>query len=532
MPAFQVGVVLVLVCLGLAFMVPRLLRAVIRKRLGDYRYIFQAEDASLPESIDSEVRIAVIGAGVAGLTSALTLSRRGYKVTLIEKNGYLGGKLGSWPVDLTPTRRVWVSHGFHAFFAHYHNLNRFLDSLGARNNFKSIGDYVILAGDGTELRFANLERTPVLNLISMWKNGAFTLGDALGSPGRDCYGVFLEYDKEKTFEDFDKLSFAEFARRTKLPRRLKLAFNTFARAFFADEEKLSFAELIKSFHFYFLSHDGGLVYDFPVEDYEPWLLEPLRNELQRRGAKVHTGRDIESLRHENGKFTIDDESFDRVIVACDVVGSRKLLRNAAGLPPETHATYDKLCPGQRYAVLRIWTDKDLRSDLPVFVITERKLVLDSVTALHRFEQTTQKDLENHPGFVLELHCYSVPDNLSDQDVKANLLGELEDFFPELRGLKVEHEHFQLRQDFTAFHVGKHAERPTTETGVDGLYVAGDWVKLPFPAMLLEAACASGLVAANHILKLDGRRPEPILSVPERGLMAGLASPPGRKVLFD
>jgi isorenieratene synthase len=98
-------------------------------------------------------------------------------------------------------------------------------------------------------------------------------------------------------------------------------------------------------------------------------------------------------------------------------------------------------------------------------------------------------------------------------------------------MRVLHEVLQVKQDFTAFHVGCHRDRPGTQTGVPGLFCAGDWVKLPFPAMLLEAACASGIVAANHILQMDGLREEPVLSVPLRGLMAGIPEPPGRKVLL-
>ncbi|MCC6338134.1 MAG: hypothetical protein IT380_29585 [Myxococcales bacterium] len=89
----------------------------------------------------------------------------------------------------------------------------------------------------------------------------------------------------------------------------------------------------------------------------------------------------------------------------------------------------------------------------------------------------------------------------------------------------------MKRDFTAFHVGLGAERPTVETNTPGFACAGDWVKLPFPAMLLECACASGLWAANVFLREEGLREEPVLSVPLRGLMAGLPQPPARKKLL-
>jgi hypothetical protein len=51
----------------------------------------------LPE--DREVRVAVVGAGIAGLTSALRLSQRGYQVTLYEAQDIIGGNLSSRDVD-------------------------------------------------------------------------------------------------------------------------------------------------------------------------------------------------------------------------------------------------------------------------------------------------------------------------------------------------------------------------------------------------------------------------------------------------
>lgn len=511
--------------------VPRLLRALIKRRLGGYRRATNAVDWSKPERLAAGKRVAVIGGGVAGLTAAVTLARRGFHVTVLEANDYLGGKLGSWPVQLAPGRTVWASHGFHAFFPHYFNLNRFLDSLGLRAGFESIGDYVILGPGGEAVRFAGLDTTPVFNLLSLMRAGIFDLSDALKAPGRDLYGVFLEYQQDETFARYDHLSFADFDRLAKVPPRLKLAFNTFARAFFADEDKLSFAELVKSFHFYYLGQDGGLVYDYPVRDYEAAFLAPIRAELARHGAAVKLGARVGTLERAGDGYRVDGERFDKVVLATDVVGASSIMSRSAGFDDAVKAPLAKLRPGQRYAVLRLWVDKDVREDIPVFVITDREQVLDAVTVYHRFEQETRDDLAAHGGgYVLELHCYAVPEHLSEAQVREAFLDELVRFFPELEGFSVKHEVLQVKRDFTAFHVGLYAERPTVETGVPGFACAGDWVKLPFPAMLLECACASGLWAANVFLREEGLREEPVVSVPLKGLMAGMPQPPARKVL--
>jgi hypothetical protein len=43
-------------------------------------------------------------------------------------------------------------------------------------------------------------------------------------------------------------------------------------------------------------------------------------------------------------------------------------------------------------------------------------------------------------------------------------------------------------------------------------------------MLMEAACTSGLLAANAVLRRDGLREEPVESVPLRGLLAPRSGP--------
>ena len=83
-------------------------------------------------------------------------------------------------------------------------------------------------------------------------------------------------------------------------------FTTFARAFFADRSRISMAELIKSFHFYYLSNDAGLIYEHLDDDYERSLLAPLREHLSQLGVVVHTNREVSSVVcGDDGRYEID-----------------------------------------------------------------------------------------------------------------------------------------------------------------------------------------------------------------------------------
>jgi isorenieratene synthase len=134
------------------------------------------------------------------------------------------------------------------------------------------------------------------------------------------------------------------------------------------------------------------------------------------------------------------------------------------------------------------------------------------------ERTSEAWSKDHNGGIFELHCYSVPDNIDDNVIKINLLRELFHYLPELNGIAIIHEYYQCRDDFPSFYTGQHLQRPGTGTDIPNLFLAGDWVKIPSPAMLMEAAYTSGAIAANGILSANGLRENLLESVPDHGLL--------------
>jgi isorenieratene synthase len=504
------------------------LAGVIRRRFGGYVHTLEAVDHSLPLSADAacERRVAVIGAGLAGMGVACDLAERGLRVKLFEKNEYLGGKVGAWQERAPDGGALEVEHGFHAFFRHYYNLNAFLDRTGVRQHLAPVSDYLILAADGARFSFGDVETVPVLNLLALARAGLYRLREILFTPALHEMDVFLAYERDPIFAELDQVSYEAFARRAQLPRRLRLVFNTFARSFFAEGDRLSMAELVKSFHFYYLSHDHGLLYDYLAGDYRRTLLDPIQAYMEQRGVEIALGRGCGAITPlPEGGYLVDQERFDYAVLATSSAGARALVEGSPELQlaaPRLAACVRAQSPGQRYAVWRLWIDRDVRADLPVFVSTERLGILDAVALCHRVGRAAcaARDLPAAAA-VLELHSYALPDALDEAAVRETFVRELLHYFPELVGFQVQHEVLQVRADFTAFHVGMDALRPETHTELPGLYLAGDWVRLPCPAMLMEAALTSSLLATNAILRAEGLRTYPVLSVPPRGLLAGV-----------
>ena len=504
-------------------MLGRLLQPYIRKKLNGYVKIINTVDATKPKNIRASHKVAVVGAGLAGIGAASLLGARGFEVTLFERNAYLGGKAGCWEVNFPDGGAAKVDHGFHAFFRHYYNLRAFLDRVGASRRLKTIDDYLVLAQDGKSFSFKNVATTPVLNILSLGRNKFYRFRDVLLNPPSWRMGDFVKYDEAKTFAQFDGLSFDEFATQTNLPASLRLVFHTFARAFFAPAQKLSTAELMKAFHFFYLSHDHGLLYEYFDTDYAEALTEPVRRHLTQHKVAIKLNQSVMETERQNDKFKVAHETFDSLILASDVVGTRRICGNSPWikrLSEKTHAEIASLQASDGYAIYRIWMERQTNPSLPIFVITEKREVLDSVTFYHQFDSASVKWAKQSGGGVYELHCYALPPEIDDEEtLKAAFLAELYDYFPGLKSARILRDHLQVKHDFTAFHTGLHRTRPEFRTEIANFYLAGDWVKIPTPAMLMEAAFTSGLLCANNILAKHDLQEEPIYSVPQEGIFA-------------
>ena len=501
-----------------------LIARLIEWRLGGYENVWVEPDQALPDSVESPRSVAVIGAGIAGMSAATALGERGVNVDLYDANTYLGGKLGSWSVSFSDGSEAVVDHGFHAWFGQYYNFNRFLQRLGLRENFEVVSEYAVVKDDGTKSSFKDIETTPALNLVDLALKGVYDWRAIVKDPvASKRMEHLLRYELDPTFEEWDHISFSEFIASAKLSPELAVIFTSFTRAFFADPDRMSMAELIKSFHYYYLSTDRGLNFEYPVEDYHHCILEPWRKYMESQGVTVHLSHPIQRVKVVEGAFEVDGTRYDDVILACHIPGVRSIFELSKELSEAAPTTRDQIAQcraGQRYAVLRLWLTKDIREGLPMFTVTHRRDILDSVTTYHRYEKASQAWVaEQGGGSVIELHCYSLPDEGDESEIRTRLIRDMFAFFPELQGTEIVREVMQVRQDFPAFHTGLFESRPSVTTELDGLYFAGDWVKLEVPAMLMEAAHCSGILAANAVLARAGVKGHALTRVPLKGLLA-------------
>jgi len=504
-------------------MIKKTIKRWIKKRLRDYHIQINPIDPNLPKTIPNPKTVVVIGAGLAGIACASVLAERGFKVIIKEKNSFLGGKLGAWPHELQDGKRVWVDHGFHAFFYHYYNLRTFFKKIGSDRHLAPIGEYLI-HGETIHLGFRDTETTPLLNLLDMRRKGFFRYRDMFTRPAMLRMVDFLKYSEDACFARFDDTSFQEFADRLRLPRTMRTVFISFTRAFFADPDKMSLAELMKSFHFFYLSHDYGILYDYLRGDCHHLFAEPVQKHFRDAGIRLDLETRVEQIEPEGNRIRAGETVADYCILAADAPAARRIAAASPWIGEQDSSWYErllKLKPAQGYAVYKVWIDRRLEKGFPAFFITDRSEVLDAIAQFHQIDASETEWSQETGGGVYELHCYAVPNQFSGDaaSMKRTLFGEFKRLFPEIAGATIIQESFHMNDNFTAFHVGLHAQRPGRAGLIPNLFAAGDWVKIETPAMLMEGAFTSGMLAANEVLKRENLAEEPVFSVPLSGLLA-------------
>ncbi|CAI0384167.1 unnamed protein product [Linum tenue] len=77
-----------------------------------------------------KLKVAIIGAGLAGMSTAVELLDQGHEVDIYDSRSFIGGKVGSF-VDRKGNH---IEMGLHVFFGCYNNLFRLMKKVGADKN--------------------------------------------------------------------------------------------------------------------------------------------------------------------------------------------------------------------------------------------------------------------------------------------------------------------------------------------------------------------------------------------------------------
>ncbi len=80
--------------------------------------------------------VVIVGAGLAGLSASLRLLERGFRVTLIEQDDFVGGMLGAYRgCGKAKATDLYHEHSYHMFMNWYYNFWQIADEIGVIGNF-------------------------------------------------------------------------------------------------------------------------------------------------------------------------------------------------------------------------------------------------------------------------------------------------------------------------------------------------------------------------------------------------------------
>ncbi|MDJ0900526.1 MAG: 9,9'-di-cis-zeta-carotene desaturase [Xenococcus sp. MO_188.B8] len=288
------------------------------------------------------MRVAIVGAGLAGMATAIDLVDAGVEVEIFESRPFVGGKVGSW-VDKDGNH---VEMGLHVFFGCYYNLFALMEKVGAIDNLRLKEHTHTFINDGGrvgELDFRFPIGAPFHGLKAFFTSSQLSAVDkianslALGT-SPIVRGLIDFEGAMKNIRDLDSISFADWFRSHGGNNgSLKRMWNPIAYALgFIDTENISARCMLTIFQFFAAKTEASILRMLEGSPHE-YLHKPIIEYLEARGAKIHTRRRVREIRYQEdsetkvtGIVVAQGETeevikADAYVFAGDVPGIKKIL---------------------------------------------------------------------------------------------------------------------------------------------------------------------------------------------------------------
>ena len=474
------------------------------------------------------MRVAIAGAGLAGMTTAVDLVDAGHEVEIFESRPFVGGKVGSW-VDPDGNH---VEMGLHVFFGCYYNLFALMKKVGAFDDLllkEHVHTFINRGGETGSLDFRFPVGAPFHGLKAFFTTSQLSVQDkiqnsiALGTS--PIVRGLIDFDGAmKTIRDLDKVSFADwFRRQGGNQNSLKRMWNPIAYALgFIDTENISARCMLTIFQF-FASKTEASVMRMLAGSPNEYLHKPIVEYLEKKGAKIYTRRRVREIQFEEGEETSvtglvvangDTEeriTADAYVFACDVPGIQKILPPAWRKWSEFDNIYKLDAVPVATVQLRFdgWVteleDEAKRKQLSHAVGIDNllysadadfscfaDLALASPKDYYKEGQGSLLQLVLTPGdpFIKQ----------SNEAIAQHVLKQVQDLFPSARELNMTwYSVVKLAQSLYREAPGMDVFRPAQKTPIANFFLAGSYTQQDYIDSM-EGATLSGHQAAKAILE--------------------------------
>jgi len=474
------------------------------------------------------MRVAIAGAGLAGIATAIELVDAGHQVEIFESRPFVGGKVGSW-VDPDGNH---IEMGLHVFFGCYYNLFQLMQKVGAFENLllkEHTHIFVNRGGETESLDFRFFVGAPFHGLKAFFTTGQLTVQDkiqnaiALGTS--PIVRGLIDFDGAmKTIRNLDKISFADwFLRQGGSQGSLKRMWNPIAYALgFIDTENISARCMLTIFQFFAAKTEASVLRMLAGSPHE-YLHKPLINYLEERGTKIHTRRRVREILFDetNGETRVKgfivasgetEETIeaDAFVCACDVPGIQKIVPEEWRKWPE----FDNIYKLDTVPVATV----QLRFDGWVTELNdpEKSKQLKEAVGIDNLLYTADADFSCFSDLALSspkdyyrqgqgslLQLVLTPGDpfikQTNDAIAHHVLKQVQDLFPSARELNMTwYSVVKLAQSLYREAPGVDPYRPPQKTPVANFFLAGSYTQQDYIDSM-EGATISGRQAAKAIL---------------------------------
>lgn len=479
-------------------------------------------DASANQRDDgAATTVAVVGGGVAGLAAACALADAGFRVTVLERRGYLGGRASSY---LHPGTGEVIDNCQHVLFGCCTNLEAFYERVGVADRIFWDNRMTMIEPGG---RRSVLEPSglpaPMHGLPGILKASCFSFADKLSL--LYALNAILAAGVFGVREDPNQSLAAWLAEhhqtRGALDRFWRLVI---ASALNADLDQISFPYAAKVIRELFLNsaRAGAMgMSRVPLSE----LYEGARAYLEARGGRVVFNTTVESAAWDARRWTIATKEEGQgsheaqlLILALPFEATAKLL---PGLPsnPAAARLAEQMKDLEHWPIcsVHLWYDREI-TELDHAVLLDREIHW-------MYHKSHWQPIRDQRGSYLELVISSSREfaALPREQALARATAELAEFFPMVKEAKLLKSAL-IKEVRATFGVppGVDASRPGAVSPWPNCFLAGDWTATGWPSTM-ESAARSGFLAAEALCRsLGDVRSLLVPDLAPKGLMRLLA----------
>ena len=453
--------------------------------------------------------VAVVGGGLAGLAAGCALVSTGFRVTLLERRPYLGGRASSYQ---HPGTGEVVDNCQHVLLGCCTNLIEFYRRTGVAESIRWFDRLTFLepGGRASEIGPSSLP-APLHTTPAFLRAGCLEWVDKI------AIARALMALAPATPRDTGESFLAWLRRHGQTDRAIERFWKTvLVSALNEDVDRMSVPNAAQVMRESFLKSAAAGRMGVPAVPLTD-LYSAAGDYIRHRQGEVRYRTSADAFRAELSHVQLavggGMETFDYVVLAVPFDSLTKMLPDTSASQPLRHA----LAQFETSPItgIHLWFDREI-SEL------EHAVLLDRTIQWMFHKSKLQKRASNGQGSYVELVVSSSKTlvDKSRQEIVDLAVGELAEFFPQVRNANLRKA--TVVKEIHATYSPKpgiELHRPRPETIWPRVFLAGDWTATGWPATM-EGAVRSGYMAAASLAQTAGKKDVTFLvpDLPPTGFM--------------